>query len=166
MCFICDGGTHDEYDAIVAANIEKSGWHLTGVEASGHNPGWVYSIGLIESFGHPELIVMGDCCMQCAAAQINDLGRLIKAGTHCTVDSAVCAGHPGGPARFGPVHGAHWKDRLGTWLNYYAPLGLPFQPSALQVINRNLSGMWQDDAKSWRHLRLDRPPLRQTRHRR
>lgn len=164
MCFICDGGTHDEYDAVVAANMKKFGWHLTGVEASRGSPGCVDTIGLIERFDHPELIVMGGCCMQCGAAHLNDLGRLIEAGTSCTVDSAVCAGHPGGPARFGPVHAGHWSNRLGTWMNYYKPRGMPFEPAALQVITQDLSGAWQDEVSSWRHLRLDRPPLRHARH--
>lgn len=166
MCFVCDGGTIDEYNEIVSANIERAGWHLTGVEASDRTPGWVYTIGLIERFDHPELVVMGGCCMQCAAAQLNNLGRLIESGTRMAVDTAVCDCHPGGPARFGPVHPAQWNDRLGTWVMYYQPLGLPFERSALQVINRAPSGRWQDELASWRSLRLDRPPLRQTRHRR
>lgn len=163
---MCDGGTVDEYNAIVSNNIEKSGWHLTGVDRSDSSPGWVYTIGLIERFDHPELVVMGGCCMECAAAQLNDLGRLIQAGTRLAVGTAVCDGHPGGPARFGHVHAGRWKDRLGSWMTYYTPLGLPFERSALQVINRDTSGLWQDETRLWSNLRLDRPPLRQARHRR
>ncbi len=161
MCFICDGGTHDEYDLIVEANIKRVGWHLTAVEATSRSPGWVYSIGLLESFDHPELVVMGSCCMECGGAQLNDLARLIEAGSRFAPGTAACDGHAGGPARFGSVHAAQWEsDRFATWVNYYGPRGLPVQPAAVQVISRDVAGRWQDETPEWRNLRLDRLPAR------
>lgn len=167
MCFFCQGGTVAEYNDTVSANISKTGWHLTGVEASPGQPRWVYTIGLIESFEHPELVVVGGCCIDCSGAQLNDLGRLVEAGTRFSESAAVCDCHAGGPARFGRVHPGHWQtDRFAAWTNYYAPLDGPVQPEALQVINPAGPGLWQDDVASWRKFRLDRPPLRHARHRR
>lgn len=155
----------DELARSITSHIEDHGWHLTGVEETDRTPGWVYSVGLIERFDHPELIVMGGCCMQCGASALNRIGRLIqgglrfRAGDHLPIEGAF------GAVRFGPVHPGHWTTgRFGTWLNHYGASGLDLEPAALQVITRRQSGRWQDEESSRRQLRLDRPPLRHSRH--
>ena len=40
----------------VAADIAGRGFHLGLVPAEGGTPGWAFSIGLAERFGHPELV--------------------------------------------------------------------------------------------------------------
>ena len=54
---------HNEHDIeakqAILDNIEKYGCHLTLIEADNYLPAFVYSIGLFEKFGHPELICFG-----------------------------------------------------------------------------------------------------------
>lgn len=167
MCFMCDGGTTEDYDLAVTANIKDFGWHLTGVEQSARSPSWVYSIGLIERFDHPELIVTGICCMPCAAQGLNEIGTLIQEGSRFSTGDELAGGCPGGTARFGAVHPSHWTtDRFNAWVNHYGPQRQTLEPSALQVITRSLDGPWQDEIQSqWHRLRLDRPALRRPRRR-
>src|SRR5271154_1019490 len=51
--------TRDDLDKIVVANVNEFGWHAVNViEDDGHPP-WTFSIGLYETWGFPELIVIG-----------------------------------------------------------------------------------------------------------
>ena len=49
----------DEPERIVLNNINEFGWHAVNViEDDGHPP-WSFTIGLYETWQHPELIVIG-----------------------------------------------------------------------------------------------------------
>ena len=51
--------TRDDLDKIVISNINEFGWHCVNViEDDGHPP-WSCTIGLYETWQHPELIVIG-----------------------------------------------------------------------------------------------------------
>lgn len=49
----------DEHDRKLLADVENIGWHVIGVEEDEEGPAFAYSIGLYQSFGHPEIIVLG-----------------------------------------------------------------------------------------------------------
>lgn len=165
MCYLCDGGTVDELLDQVAANIERVGWHVSGV-SEGPRLGWAFTIGLSERFDHPELAMTGACCFACAGAWLHELGERVAAGERFVPGSEVVV--PSGAAvRFGPVHERQWQsDRFNLWKEYYARAGAAPVRAALQVILRDRDGTWQDDHanRRWRHHRLDRSPL-DTRHR-
>ncbi|MGH9282422.1 MAG: DUF4262 domain-containing protein [Acidimicrobiales bacterium] len=57
MCPICDGKSEDEVREELAAFIDEHGWAVQGVEPGPNSWGWQYTIGLVERFGHPELVV-------------------------------------------------------------------------------------------------------------
>jgi hypothetical protein len=48
--------TEDEY---IAKSIHKHGWHTISVDASEYTPRFIYTIGLMETYDHPEVIVFG-----------------------------------------------------------------------------------------------------------
>jgi hypothetical protein len=49
----------DDLERQAMANINEFGWHAMNViEGEGHPP-WSFSIGLYETWSHPELIVIG-----------------------------------------------------------------------------------------------------------
>ena len=49
----------DEPERIVLSNIAEYGWHCVNVlEDDGHPP-WSFTIGLYETWNHPELIIIG-----------------------------------------------------------------------------------------------------------
>lgn len=161
MCFICDGGTPDELMRSIAGHIEQYGWHVSAVSDGVPGLGWAYTVGLTETFGHPELITTGMCCMECAHSTLNNVGEMVAAGsTFAPGDEVFDEGAV--RARIGAVHERHWQSgRFNTWLEYYG--GRPWDPPerlALQVLTLDRRGRWQDDRRNrrWPLDRLDRAP--------
>jgi hypothetical protein len=51
--------THADLEKIVIANVNEFGWHCVNVIEDNNHPPWSYTIGLYETWQHPELIVIG-----------------------------------------------------------------------------------------------------------
>jgi tetratricopeptide (TPR) repeat protein len=51
--------TRDDLGKIVTANINEFGWHCVNVLEDDGHPSWSYTIGLYETWQHPELIIIG-----------------------------------------------------------------------------------------------------------
>jgi hypothetical protein len=51
--------THADLDKIVVNNVNEFGWHCVNVIEDDNRSPWSYTIGLCETWGHPELIVIG-----------------------------------------------------------------------------------------------------------
>ena len=49
----------DEPERIVLANVNEFGWHCVNVVEDNGCPPWSFTIGLFETWAHPELIVIG-----------------------------------------------------------------------------------------------------------
>jgi hypothetical protein len=131
MCDIGDGMTHEQslrrMDDVVAAH----GWAIQGVEGSGHQPPWAYTIGLIERFGRPELVVT-DCTWPVAVALLNDLGDRVAAGARLTVGDVVRC--DAGRVELATVHPGHLLHGLcASWTNYYEWRGEDLGP--LEVLH-------------------------------
>ena len=60
-------------------DVEKFGWHVMLVLAEGSSPGWGYSIGLHETFKHPEVVLFG-LSKDLTHSTINFIGNEIKTG--------------------------------------------------------------------------------------
>ena len=48
--------TFDEMHEEMSVQIGAGRWTVEGVEAGPRTPNWVYTVGLIENFDHPELV--------------------------------------------------------------------------------------------------------------
>ncbi|HEY3670042.1 MAG TPA: DUF4262 domain-containing protein [Acidimicrobiia bacterium] len=102
-----------------AAIIERHGYLVTGV-GSGKPPHWGYTVGLLERFDHPELIVAGPH-FEIAGAIINQIGRRIRDGARFEVGDTEVS--PAGELfdcdttlRFGAVHPIqHRLDTFNVW---------------------------------------------------
>lgn len=162
MCFICDGGTEDEFHDLVESCIDDPGWFVMGVYDTDGPPGWAYTIGLQERYDHPELVMTGRACFHCAGKVLNEIGRRMAAGEKFVVDDHAWLPDGGGEVRFGPVHPNHWlTDTFNAWKAFYRSRRTEAPPrEALQLIWLNDRGYWQDDPiyRRWRHERLDRAP--------
>ena len=69
----------DPVEQRVLDDIARFGWHLIQINADEAQPGFVYSIGMMETLGHPEIIMFG-LARQLMGTVINDMGRQIRAG--------------------------------------------------------------------------------------
>ena len=120
MCDICDGYTHEEVLRATELHIIGHGWALQGVEPDPDRDGggWTYTVGLIESFAHPELVIT-DTDYQTAGEMLNALGEGVRAGDD------IRRMEPFG-FTFRDVHPAHFEnDLLNTWFNVYGRMPEP-----------------------------------------
>jgi len=141
MCYLCDGGTYDELLFDQYGKILKYGFTTVMIESP---PLWAYTIGLVESFGHPELTVAGlpSCC---SYSIIDPLTERIRDGERFDTLSPPLT-LEWGTVRFADVHAAQWeKGRFNGWLNYYGALDheLP-DPDVLQVVWADTAGRFPD----------------------
>ena len=143
MCVICDGMTREEVFSGEFVRIAVNGFTMIQVEA---NPRWTYTIGLVQSFSHPELVVTG--LPGAAGGLITDVVERIRDGQRFDADSTpltlcdCCTS-----VAFGAVHTAQWEfGRFNQWLNYYGRLGgeLPI-PDAVQVLWHDEEGRFPPD---------------------
>lgn len=136
MCCICDGWTPEEAHVDLVERMERFGWALQAVEAC--RP-WVYTVGLTERFGHPELVMAG-VPISVAGHALNALGARIAEGERFR------AGQKGiavAEAQVGlvVVHPVHLAAGLvGVWEDHYHRV--PPRPAleVLQVVPHPTGG--------------------------
>lgn len=49
----------DAQETTVLGHIESHGWSVTNIREEHGRPGWSFTIGLFENYGHPEVILFG-----------------------------------------------------------------------------------------------------------
>jgi len=80
----------------------KFGWTVIMIEATEYLPSFAYSIGLWETFRHPEIICFG-LEIGTLHSTINDVGNIIKSGStievgrqyddfFCQYQHSICSG--------------------------------------------------------------------------
>lgn len=69
----------DKIEQRVLDDIAKFGWHLIAISPDEQGPGFVYSIGMMETLGHPEIIMFG-LDRKLMATVINNIGRQVREG--------------------------------------------------------------------------------------
>lgn len=116
MCDICDGMTHQESMERMHAHVSSGSWALQGVEAGEHQRPWAYTIGLVQNFGHPELVII-DGDLQDNAIILNQLSEWVREGDRFVpgmlIESDGCA------IEFGTVHPSYVRHGLcASWSAY------------------------------------------------
>jgi len=69
----------DEAEQRLLDDIANFGWHLIAINVSEHGPAFVYSIGMMETLGHPEIIMFG-LDIKLMGSVLNDMGAQIREG--------------------------------------------------------------------------------------
>ena len=112
MCWRCDGYSEKQVHDATEMQILVHGWSVAAVEAT--RP-WCYSIGVLERFGHPELVVM-DIQTKAGQALINFVGALVRDGDGIA-DQKVLKQER---IRLVTVHERHVRSELfAMWSDYY-----------------------------------------------
>jgi len=162
---MCDGADRDEVLFSIDSVIDRFGWSLQVVE--GHDPpalDWVYSIGLVEGFGHPELVVTG-VEIAAGALVLNELGSLVRDGLRLEPGTRVLLRDR--DVEIGLVHPAHFdRGLMAIWQEYYGKIGPPMPTlEALQVVFSDASFCHQHEQSTPRlsdpnvRLEVQTPPL-------
>lgn len=63
----------------VLDDIAEYGWHVVGIEAEGTSPAWAFTIGLYETYRHPEILIMG-LPVEALMEILNGIGENVKGG--------------------------------------------------------------------------------------
>lgn len=134
MCDICNGTTIEQALADIRGHIRSVGWALQGVEPEPGIHGWTYTVGLLESYDHPELLVVDDDVAR-AGSILNVMGRAIRDGDVIAPGDPIDLG--GTPSELIDIHPVHLTGGLmATWHNLHAPAsgGLPLELEAYQLV--------------------------------
>lgn len=70
----------DNSERTLLSDVEQHGWHIIGVNSDESGPGFVYSVGLFQTTGHPEVCMFGCDNAADAFSIINQIGHLVKSG--------------------------------------------------------------------------------------
>lgn len=133
---------HDLY-RFIDELIDQGRWGITGVgfgERGGSR--WLYSVGLSERFGHPELIAVGACCASCAGGIVNALGDRIAAGERWPIPTVEPIDVRGALVHLRPAPIECWSsDWFNVWRSYYASKAYEPPPMvAVQAIVADMDG--------------------------
>ena len=115
MCLRCDGYSEDDVHNTTEMQILVHGWSVAAVE---QNAPWAYSIGVLETYAHPELVVMG--------VELGTAQSLINYVGACVRDGGGVVDHAGLQAegiRLVEVHERNLRsDLFRSWARYYGEL--------------------------------------------
>lgn len=123
-------------------NIYKFGLQVIIVGSTSYLPSFAYSIGLTETYNHPEIICFG-LPNEIGHAIINDIAEIIKKGETIEVGKIYTEIFKDNRASFLKVDKRNIDDYFGAALNYYGDKSF----EALQVVwtDRNDKLPWEDD---------------------
>ncbi len=132
----------DELLVLTKGNIEKFGHQVILVYGTGYSPSFAYSIGLYNTYKHPEIICFG-LPGDLGHGIINDVAILIKKGEKIEISKNYNNIFKNARAEFLEVDERNIPDYFGAALNYYQSKNFP----ALQLIwtDRNDRFPWEDN---------------------
>ena len=146
--------TRDDLSKIVIANIAEYGWHAVNVIEDNGYPPWTYTIGLYETWQHPELIVIGRS-RATSHAMLQSLSKDIELNDPPNLTD------PDGHVLFGlkchflEVNARYYSDYVGFALWHYRKRRFPLY----QVVWPNNDGHYPWDPAAARCFKEWQPVL-------
>jgi len=129
-------------DAKVRADVDKFGWHCLNVwpEKGNDHPAFSYTIGLTESYEHPEIMVFG--LDEKAHGILNECVQLVRNGNKLVANAPNADVLSGGyDVVFKPIRKECFADYLGTAVRFYG--SRPFQALVLFWPNKEGRFPWE-----------------------
>ncbi len=129
-------------DEQVVADVKEYGWHVIKILDTDDTPGWVFSIGLYETFDHPEIVVFG-LNDETALYVINAVGEAVRKGQRFEIDGLYSDLIETYSCTFKPVNSVWYHDFLGYANWFYGGEDYP----VLQCIwpDRNQKFPWEPE---------------------
>ena len=111
--------------AELAANIKKHRWLVFNILAGSETElPFSYTVGLFETFGHPEVVISG-LGNDVALAILNDIGNDVATGLQREPEVLYDDVLEGYPCVFKPVPSTAYKDYFGRALAFYDGTDFP-----------------------------------------
>ena len=145
-------------DAKVISDIQEHGWHVVKVFSKSGGQDFAYSIGLYESFRHPEILVVG-LGLDTMHQIINNIGADVKTGKTFQSGSQYADILDNYDCAFREVLKNYYASLFGWGMSHYKGTEFP----AVQCVwpNRDHQFPWDADSdSSFREAQptYDRPP--------
>jgi hypothetical protein len=144
----------DEPERIVLANIREFGWHCVNVIEDDGQPPWSFTIGLFETWQHPELIIIGRS-RATAHKMLETIATKIENG--CAPDFTDPDPHLllGIPCHFLEVNPRYYSDFVGFALWFYRKRHFPLY----QIVWPNHEGVYPWDQQASKPFKEWQPVL-------
>ncbi len=108
----------------IQTDIDRYDWHVILVPEDEIGPSFAYSIGLYQTFRHPEVIVFGLDLANLHSA-VNQIGSEIRKGVRFGEGDGSDEVFEGVSVRFRLVSTDFYDEYLGQAIRYYAGNGFP-----------------------------------------
>jgi hypothetical protein len=133
----------DDSDRKLLADIAEHGWHLVGIADDPDGPAYVFSVGMFQTLGHPEVCIVGLNDLNTMGQIINGIGEAVRAGTKFedwTESNDILEGYA---CVFRSVAPTFYPDFFGYGLWYHEGPEFPI----LQCVwpDRSQRYPWDDD---------------------
>src|SRR5688572_25274034 len=134
----------DAYEQNLLKDVERVGWSLVAVPADEHGPSFVYSIGMMQTLNHPEIIVFG-LDLTLMSNVVNDMGDQIRGGRRFeepvlyedVLERFAC--------KVLPVMKRHHEEYLGYAMWHRRHVGKIGTLQVVQLIWPDKSGLFPDE---------------------
>jgi hypothetical protein len=113
----------DDGDRKVLADVARHGWAVLMIEEDDEGPAFAFSVGLFQTFGHPELLILG-LAPPVAQPLVNALGEAIRSGRRFEAGGR-CEGVASVPLALVAVDERHYRDYLGYARWFYGGGAFP-----------------------------------------
>lgn len=135
--------SHQETITQINQDVSTFGYHVAMLDDDGYLPAFVYSIGLYETYGHPEIIIFG-LRLEMMSGLLQHLAETIKNGTTYAPDKDYDGIFLNYPVQFLSVNKAHYPDYLGYGAVFYKST---FDFPTIQLVWTDKEGQfpWDDN---------------------
>ena len=130
----------DTHERIVLANVANFGWHAINVLEDDGTPPWTYTIGLYETWHHPELIIIGRS-RATANHMLQTIADILGADQRPNLNEPTTQLLPGVKCHYLEVEPRHHPDYVGYARWYYARKPFPLY----QIVWPNTDGQYPWD---------------------
>jgi hypothetical protein len=155
MCKMCEGFSIDDVLALAETRIAEHGFTMQAVsdpDVPDDPTGWVYTMGLLDRAGHPELVVAG-VPLTTGARVLGALGRAALEGKRFQLGETIDLGP--GIAEVAAVHPVHYELSTFNIWHELSAVGVLHAPelTVLQIVVPRALCPFGD--RSWQPLLAD-----------
>lgn len=141
-------------DDLIAGDVERNGWSCLTIHDI--EPPFAYTVGLMQTYKHPELILFGR--LEDDAAILADLVAAIRNGNRIDAPAAYEL-LDGFPVATRPVHETQHELYLGFAMGFLTRIGRLGELEAVQVFVPDIDGRYPFDPNCALPVYLSQPRL-------